>query len=227
MPRRSLPSSDQTWQTFKTIYLELFCVALRLLRGTEVVGKDENALSEMLCVIIRQVCFKMNGSEYNRMIRPPDWEKPIPPNKENELTGGKRRKLPDFSCNYLNVHPETADQLEISLHVECKRLGRPTSPSWILNRNYVTDGIKRFDCADHRYGNGADTGIMIGYIIDMTPESIQTEVNDYQKEYLPGHKDLHFSFDTDLLHRARQEIRRIAIKPYRFEIFHLWIDLRK
>ena len=99
----------------------------------------------------------------NREIRPPDWEKPIQPIINTEIKGGKIKKRPDFTCNLCNTITESPDNYVLPFHVECKRLGKPTSPAWILNKNYVENGIKRFDSSEHEYGKRANSGLMIGY----------------------------------------------------------------
>jgi hypothetical protein len=105
-------------------------------------------------------------------------------------------------------------------------LGNPTSARWILNKNYVKNGIKRFDSKIHEYGKRADSGMMIGYIIGMTPEEIESEVNDYQKIHASEYTDIKFFFDTTTLFKTRQDIKRKNVLPARFELIHLWVDLR-
>jgi hypothetical protein len=119
------------------------------------------------------------------------------------------------------------EEFEICLHVECKCLGYPTSNSWVLNKNYVTNGIKRFDSNSHEYGKRAPSGIMIGYLITMEPEQILQEVNKYQKQYLPQNQPISFSFGRKKLHKTHQNINRQINKPKKFKIIHLWVDLRE
>jgi hypothetical protein len=119
------------------------------------------------------------------------------------------------------------EKYEVSLHVECKLLGYPTSATWILNENYVKNGIKRFDSQIHEYGKRAHSGIMIGYIISMRPEEIESEVNVYQKKHVPEYTQIKFLFDTTTLFKTRQDIKRKDVIPTQFELFHFWVDLRK
>jgi hypothetical protein len=90
----------------------------------------------------------------------------------------------------------------------------------------VKNGIKRFDSKIHEYGKRAYSGMMIGYIIGMTPEEIESEVNDYQKKHVPEYRDIKFFFDTTTLFKTRQDIKRKNVMPTRFELNHLWVDLR-
>jgi hypothetical protein len=204
----------------------VFSTALRELAEKDSISGDEDAISELLSLIIRQVCFYFNRSRDNEEIRAPIWEAPIQPVNQVEVRGGKRRKRPDFTCYYFNCHAGSPDEQEIPLHVECKRLGSPTSSSWNLNENYVINGIKRFDCSTHQYGKRSPSGMMIGYIISMTPEEIETEVNGYQKKHLPNYPDITFTFDDRKPFQTYQKIQRRSVEPAQFELIHLWVDLR-
>ncbi|MCP5102516.1 MAG: hypothetical protein GY950_04015, partial [bacterium] len=210
---------------FKKLYLDVFSTALQQLAETDSVSGDEDAISERLILILRKVCFNIYRSG-NREVRTPIWEVPIQPVTEDELKGGKSKKRPDFTCKCVNPWADSPEEQEMSFHVECKRLGSPTSPSWILNKNYVKNGIKRFDCKTHEYGKRAPSGMMIGYIISLTPKEIEAEVNGYQKKYVPGYADITFISDAIALFQAHQEIERKNLYPVQFELIHLWIDLR-
>ncbi len=226
MARRLLTPPIAYWNLFKQKYMELFSISLVELANEESVPGDEDAISERLILILRQVCFKLNQARKNEAIRVPIWEAPIQPIREDELKGGKKKTRPDFTCYYFNAHADSPNKQEIPLHVECKRLGSPTSSSWNLNPNYVENGIKRFDCNRSNYGKHAYTGMMVGYIINMTPEEISAEVNSYQKKALPGFPGIHFNFNAKTIFQAHQEIKRQWVKPVRFELIHLWVDLR-
>jgi hypothetical protein len=226
MARRTLSPPITCWNTFKRLYLEVFSIALHELAEEDSIPGDEDTISELLSLIIRQVCFNLNRSRDNEEIRVPICEAPIQTVNRGELRGGKRRKRPDFTCNYKNAHAVSPDELEIPLHVECKRLGSPTSASWNLNKNYVINGIKRFDCSTHQYGKRSPTGMMIGYIISMTPQEIETKVNGYQKKHLPSCPDITFTFDETTPFKTHQPIQRSSVEPARFELIHLWVDLR-
>ena len=161
MARRSLPAFAKLWQRHDRIYCEVFSISLQKLANEPVSG-DENTISRRLCPILICVCFTLSRSR-NIDVRTPTWEGPIQPVSEDELEAEPKR--PDFTCKLSNPHSASAEEYEIPLHVECKRLGFPTSPSWKLNKNYVTEGMKRFDCDSHEYGKRASSGMMIGYII--------------------------------------------------------------
>ena len=200
-------------------------MALRELSESASVSGDEDAISEILCSILNRVCYKL-GKSRNQELQTPYWETPIQPVTGDELKGGKIKKRPDFTCKCINPWAASPEKYEISLHIECKLLGNPTSATWISNKNYVKNGIKRFDSKFHEYGKRADSGMMIGYNISMTPQEIESEVNDYKKKHAPEYAEIKFFFDTTTFFKTRQAIKRKNVLPVRFELIHLWVDLR-
>ncbi len=225
MARRALSSFIMLWDRHKQIYSDVFSASLQELVGRESLSGDEDAISEILSLVLNQICFEFSKSQ-NQEVHTPFWEGPVPPVTADELKGGKIKKRPDFTCRCLNPWANSPEEHEISLHVECKRLGHPTSATWNLNENYVKNGIKRFDSKTHEYGKRAYSGMMIGYIISMTPKKIEAEVNDYQKKHLPDNKKFNFTFDAEPLFQTRQDIKRKNVKPDQFELIHFWVDLR-
>ncbi len=226
MARHPLSSFVTLWNRHKLLYSEVFSSALLKLSEMDRITGDEDAISERLSLILKRICYNY-GKSRNQEVQTPYWEAPIQPVSENELKGGKTRNRPDFTCRCVNPWADSPEEHEISLHVECKRLGNPTSATWILNENYVKNGIKRFDSRTHEYGKRAFSGMMVGYIISMTPKRIETEVNDYQKKHLPQNTKIKFRFDATSLFQTRQTIKRKIVKPDQLELIHFWVDLRK
>ena len=226
MARRRLPAFGVLWERHESLYAEVFSLALAELANRPAVVGEEDAISESLCPILNQVCFGMERDR-KREIRVPAWERPRQPVSEEELTGGKKRKRPDFTCSCHNRAASSPDELEIPFHVECKRLGDPTSRTWILNKNYVEKGMSRFDSREHKYGKRAPSGMMIGYIISLTPPKIMGEVNTHMSEKLKGWRKLGFTWGGGFVHRHRQTIVRRHVTPARFALSHIWVDLRK
>jgi hypothetical protein len=225
MARRPLSPFITLWNRHILLYSEVFSTALQELSESASISGDEDAISEILCSILNRVCFNF-GKSRNQELQTPYWETPIQPVTGNELKGGKIKKRPDFTCKRINPWAASPEKHEISLHIECKLLGYPTSATWILNKNYVKNGIKRFDSKIHEYAKRADSGMMIGYIISMTPQEIESEVNDYQKKHAPEYPAIKFFFDTTTLFKTRQDIKRKNVMPDRFELIHFWVDLR-
>ncbi len=224
MSRRNIPSFSDIWQKHETIYINIFIMALQRLSKAKCDLSNEDTISEKLCVFLSVICFE-ESKKNNCEIRTPDWEKPIQPVTEEELKGGKVRARPDFTCKFVNPFTDYAEEYEISLHIECKRLGYPTSKNWILNKNYVIDGIMRFDCKTHEYGKRALSGIMIGYIISMSAEDIFEEVNNYQNRHCNNNPALEIHLVDDKVYRYQQVLNRSNLMPVIFKLNHLWVDL--
>jgi len=225
MARYNVPSFSRLWRKHETIYIGIFITALQRLLEDKYDMTNEDTISEHLCLVLNAICFEKSRNN-NCEIRTPDWEKPIPPVTDSELKGGKQRKRPDFTCKLTNPFAACAEEHEIPFHVECKRLGSPTSANWILNKNYVTNGIKRFDCRLHEYGKRASSGMMVGYIISMPPEKILDEVNNYQKQRCSHNPAIEFEFVKGSVQQYRQKLSRKNLKPKVFKLIHLWVELR-
>jgi len=226
MARHSLPSFSNLWQKHKNLYIGIFIIALQRLSNGKADTTNEDMISERLCIILNEVCFE-ESKKNNYEIRTPDWEKPIQPVTDSELKGGQVRYRPDFTCKLSNPFAVSSDEHEISLHVECKRLGSPTSASWILNENYVVNGIKRFDCTTHEYGKRAFSGMMIGYIISMSHKEILDEVNINQKKHCSDNPPIKLKSIKTNVHQYIQQLSRKNLKPKMFDLVHLWVDLRE
>lgn len=198
-------------------------MALQELTAKESIAGDEDAISETLCPILTKVCYDLTKLR-DIEIRTPVWEGPIQPVADHEFKSGKIKR-PDFTCKCVNPWANSAEEHEIPFHVECKRLGNPTSPSWKLNEKYVINGICRFDSMTHEYGKRSSSGLMIGYIISMTPPEILEEVNHYQSRHLPDNVSIIFSFGSGNTWKTRQTMQRKFVKLADFELIHLWVDL--
>ncbi len=205
------------WQKHESLYVSVFLEALTALRITNAQRNDEDAISEALCPVLRQVCFQ-NKTD----VALPRWEDPIQPSTAKELTGGKKQKIPDFTCALINPFAKSAEMYEIPFHVECKRLGSRTG-SWNLNKNYVTNGVCRFGTRTHEYGKRAVSGMMIGYIINMDRETILLDVNSHLLRQ--GFSTLFFD-DQEESVTCEQRMNRNQVKPAEFKLIHLWADLR-
>ncbi|MBN1900352.1 hypothetical protein JW926_03390 [Candidatus Sumerlaeota bacterium] len=152
------------------------------------------------------------------------------PSKESDIGEEWTFKRPDFKWRLCNDLANTTDELTMDFDIESKRLGKPTSPNWILNREYVENGISRFILSTHKYGNGVDSGLMIGYIQTMIPMDILKEVNQYiteqSKNNMPSISFREEYFEKNKIAQTSQFIKRRCFPPPCFTLYHLWIDLR-
>jgi len=226
MSRKPLPSISVLWKRYELIYTEIFIIALQKLSQETCDVSNEDAISEALCPILTQVCYS-EGQKRHCEIRTPDWEKAIQPVLSSELKGGKRRKRPDFTCKLINPLASSAEEYELPLHIECKRLGAPSSANWILNENYVVNGIMRFDSKDHEYGKRAFSGLMIGYIVNMLPHEIIAEIDEYFLKYFKETANITYQSCNEEVTQYRQYMKRRCVQPEAFDIVHLWVKLRE
>jgi hypothetical protein len=227
MTKRLLPSFTVLWQRHEELYCGIFLAALKKLSNKKLTG-NENSISLALYPILNEICFTL-GKSKNIEISTPNPECPISPLIEHEIDDESIGKCPDFTCNHLNPFAEAPEEHEIPLHIECKLLGqpKPSSPSWEFNKNYVTNGIKRFDSKRHEYGKRALSGLMIGYIISMEPRTILDEVNNCQRKELPDNPYIKFTFKKSKTFQSYQELKRKTVKPSDFNLIHIWVDLRR
>ncbi|MFZ4526432.1 MAG: hypothetical protein ACOYOE_13080, partial [Chlorobium sp.] len=152
----------------------------------------------------------------------PQSQIPISPVSDSELKGGKNAKRPDFTCSLTNTFATTPEMHEISLHVECKRLGKK-SGRWDLNKNYLEHGIKRFDTLTHEYGKRSRSGMMVGYIMNSDKQDILCQVNRHLSgAALP---EITFAF-KEKVESCDMMIYRKNVKPKEFKLIHIWADLR-
>jgi hypothetical protein len=226
MARHGIPSFSSLWQRHEDLYVRIFIIALKRMSDDGCEVTKEDLISDLLCPFLHAVCFEESKSNDNFEIRVPDWEKSIQAVNKSELKGGKGKR-PDFTCKLTNTLANCADDYEIPFHVECKLLGSPTSPRWILNKNYVTEGIKRFDSRSHEYGKRASSGMMLGYVISMTPEKILEEINSHQKKHFSDNPAIEFECVRENIQQYGQKLERKNLEPRKFKLIHLWVDLRK
>lgn len=167
---------------------------------------------------------------------------PIPPNP-NVSFEEHEGNIPDFSWQIfdnalINKHVSQGEishlPLDYYFHIECKRLGSPTSPKWKLNKNYVKNGIVRFVSEEHRYGQHSGSGAMIGYIEDLPSVEILKQVNaEIEQIKQTLHSKIKISLlslstngwqDKSTSHLCHQLERSFPISP--FTLWHFWLDLR-
>jgi hypothetical protein len=227
LARKTLSTFEALWEKHEELYMIVFAKALLKLSSQNTLSGDEDSISEKLCISLREVCFEFNKENINMEIPIPKWETPLQPVSEIELKGGKKRKRPDFTCSCINTYAYNPDDYEIPFHVECKCLGRTTISGWNYNKNYVQNGIVRYDALTHEYGKRAPSGLMIGYIISMKWDLIQNDVNYYLANILSYMPELNtfINIEQDKIYQVDQELKRKVVSPPNFRLIHLWVDL--
>ncbi len=225
-----IPSPRKMWEKHEGLVLEVFILALELLRDGDDLPVDEDSISEKLAWKSRKANFRLNRKGRGLPF-PPDWEKPRQPTSKMELGRSKKKKRPDFTCPFRNNMARNDKDAYLDYHIECKRLGKPSSPRWNFNRNYVTKGIFRFLDPVHGYGEGARSGAMIGYIQSMNLKDILQEVNSAARSNahhnIPRIRFHEDGFDEKGIAMSMQELTRKYLLPSSFQIRHVWVDLRQ
>ena len=218
MPLR--PSGKKIWEKHVKDYTEIFRRALIALSSLPKIDASEVAISTQLNTLLQKECFK-----YNRELPYPKYNLPIPPKAKGKNSVQEKTGQPDFTCCFKDGYAEAYDKSEFNFHIECKCLGLPNRSNWVFNKNYVNEGIMRFDHKDKCYGENAADGMMVGYIISMNTENICKEVNAELAKIKRNFSPICFVPSSELLKETTQQLKRVVIAPSDFTLTHLWIVL--
>ena len=225
-----IPSASMLWQRHEGLVLAVFIQALKLLRFEKNLPDSENRINETLYLKAREAYFKLPLEQrpafFGLFIEPQNQ-----PQTEDDVGEEFLLKKPDFKWrveNRSDANPATAIK---DYDIECKRLGKPVNKNWVLNENYVKNGILRFSSDKHSYGKGVPFGAMIGYIQNMELKDILKEINQCVVQ-IQTYKIPSISFSTkDISSKAifetTQKFCRKEIKPSPFNLRHIWVDLRE
>lgn len=222
-----LISQLDTWAKYEERILKVLSGALALMRATGELPKSEVKLNRLLygCLLeANRTQWKM-GEGFDH---PPTCEGKNPPDPDDEHRAKREDKIPDFYWSYIDHMEPDPRRGARHFFIECKRLGKPPSSNWVLNRNYVQKGILRFVREDHGYAKGEKSGAMVGYLQSMQPDDILAEVNlviESCEESIPLlHRPLD-GWQKDAANWLEHTCeRRFEISPFRLS--HLWCDLR-
>lgn len=229
MSRQHRPEPANLWKRHVECVLRVISGALKRLRKRYNLPYREEDVDRFLYFDTREEYAKLPYDKRpNGFHLSPKSENT--PSKESDIGEKWTLTKPDFKWRLCNNLATTPDELTMDFDIESKRLGKPTSPGWILNREYVEKGIARFILATHRYGNGVDSGLMIGYIQTMIPMDILKEVNQHitgkDKNNIPLLSFREEDFEKNKIAQTSQFIINRCFPPPCFTLYHLWIDLR-
>ena len=150
----------------------------------------------------------------------------VQPSMEDEDCVPEKDKIPDFQWDIYD-NSASPEQRSKQYHIECKRLGLPSSRSWVLNTEYVNAGICRFIEDSHKYGKSCRSGAMVGYVQDMEPDAILAEVNVACRKKGVAELALpEYGWQPSGTSRLDHQFRR-PFPESPFDLRHLWIDLRR
>jgi hypothetical protein len=149
----------------------------------------------------------------------------LPRQPENDTQYDKSEDArPDLTI--IQLTDDNSPDGGIDFHIECKRLGSPTSSKWKYNEKYVKNGIFRFISDRFYYGVDRENGAMVGYIEDMEFDDIFKEVNQTIDTQLKIEK---LAKATDWQEKSTTQLHHSFDRPFPkspFKLHHFWIDLR-
>src|SRR2546425_279856 len=209
------------WTEFKQRYIELITEALLLLRAKDNLKKHEPTLNRLLYQCIVETNLNLNLDYL------PSTQANNPPQLKDTQKAKSEDSMPDFSWLLMDPTASYADCVR-DFVLECKLLGNPTSKDWILTKEYVIDGIRRFFLVEKGYGKGCETGAMAGFIKDMDFDSILNEVNSYILKHEPSIPLLAMptnGWQTQGVSYLAHSFQRTFV-PLDFFLQHFWIDMR-
>ena len=212
------------WENHERRILAVLVLALQRLASETPLPNNEDSLNRRLYFCILEAIRELDR-QGQRMTVYPMYEAHNQPSVDDEERAARERKRPDFQFGYIDHQEPDARRSAKQYVVECKRLG-DSRGTWVLNSNYVERGVLRFHSEGHGYGEGSTSGAMIGYVQNMSPESILEAVNEAaQKNDLPK---LTLSsgegWQPGAVNRLDHQFKR-NVSPSPFAIRHLWLDL--
>lgn len=215
----------RTWYEHERRVLEIVCQALDELRQPQSLTENETALNRKLHFCLRRVNARLHR-QGRGLPSPPIWEAQNQPLVDDETRAAREDKRPDFQWGFVNLQETNDDRASMLYTIECKRLGQ-SAGRWILNVNYVKNGVVRFVVEEHGYGKATRSGAMVGYVQSMPFVQILAEVNAAANERsLPP-----IALDDDAwseggVTRLAHRLTRPASLLSPFDLQHIWVDLR-
>src|SRR6266487_674649 len=167
-----------SWTIFKEHIADLICEALLILRQRDDLVECEFGLNRLLYFCLVEATYRLTEASLDFNLPLPAYDGHNPPHSEDKKKAKREDNRPDIYWTLMDHNANYQDWCR-TFALECKRLGEPTSPKWILNKQYVTDGILRFFQEEKGYGKGCEVGAMIGYVQNKTFNEILAEVNSH------------------------------------------------
>ena len=224
-PRTPTIFDKDLWAEREERVLDLCARSLRKLRDCPGLNKEreiEINRKLFMCMLEANRELVAVGKGFDYVPQPESANLPDP---QGERCVAWEFKVPDFQWQIID-HLAPARESARCYTIECKRLGSPPRRDWILNEEYVANGMCRFANESHRYGNRCRSGAMIGYMQSMSFDSILTEINEHARKRAVGDLTPAPSRSRDnAVNRLDSLIcRSFPVSP--FHLRHLWADLR-
>jgi hypothetical protein len=214
------------WERHEKRVVDILLLALAILQNKTDLPQSEVLLNRELYFCLLEANRKLRDLGSGGFNHPPTPEGHNPPDPDDETRSIRENKIPDFYWGYID-HLEPDPRRSARYYViECKRLGDPLRTDWILNQNYVVNGILRFVTEEHGYAKGEKSGAMVGYVQSMELDAILYEVNAACKS-----KAIHRigtpigSWQTKGTSFLKHQLDRpFSVSPFRLS--HFWVDIR-
>jgi len=206
--------------------LAVFNQALRRLALLERLPVAEEPLNLELFWLAMQVHQELlNSAEgsYPFIIDPDSTNQPEP---DDSARSKRLKKRPDFKCILKNEQASDFRYSQVTYYLECKRLGA-NDGELLFNEFYSEHGIHRFVHIEWGYGKGCASASMVGYLQNMEPETILSEVNAHATaRKLPSLRRAVASWmPRDVTELSQPPLLR-SFEPTQIQLNHFWIDLR-
>ena len=215
--------SRRLWARREARFLTILERALQLLSSESNLSKSENELNRKLYFSL----LTATGDLFPREELLPIYEAQNQPDPDDEARVAREGKRPDFMWKYRDRYESNPERSSREFVVECKRLGAPPRADWVLNRNYVTHGIRRFVDPQHAYAKRFPSAAMVGYWQDMSAAEVLREVNAAAREHdLPPLTLNETGSRRDSVRRLDHFLERpFPVSP--MHLNHLWADVRE
>lgn len=148
------------------------------------------------------------------------------PEPDDQARSSRLEKRPDFTCALFNDQAPDVSSSQLYYVLECKRLGIAEG-SWVLNENYSEFGIRRFVHEDWQYAKNCPSATMIGYLQNMGPGLVLSEVNAAASvRSFPQLLAPTTGWASSTYWSLHQQPLSRPFLPNTFQLNHFWVDLR-
>jgi len=219
-------SAALTWLRFEEAVHAVFTEALRRLANSTQLEAAEEPINYALYWLSREVHHEMLKSQQGSIPFAIMFDSTNQPEPDDTVRCSRLRKRPDFGCIITDSQAADFRRAQIGYHLECKRLGKAEG-NWILNENYSEHGMCRFMREESGYAKGCASAAMIGYMQNMEPGDILTQVNSFaDKREIPSLSKAAAAWATKDVTRISQAPLNRTFDTSPVQVSHFWIDLR-
>lgn len=216
----------RTWEKHERRVVDILLLALSILRKKDILPSSEVLLNRELYFCLLEANHALWESGAGGFDHPPTPEGHNPADPDDEQRAVRENKIPDFYWGFIDHSEPDPRRSARNYVIECKRLGNPPRADWILDQNYVNNGILRFITEEHSYAKGERSGAMVGYVQNMELDEILCEVNSSAvsvgiPELLAPFSGWQIGGTSQFTHQLN---RIFLISP--FQLTHFWVDLR-